>query len=72
MKREVDEPLKVLESGRDERRKDHRHCRNIEIGRPIFDRKCNFLVQTKKSIYSAPVRLIDGLTPDLSMSVSYR
>ena len=26
MKREVDEPLKVLESGRDERRKDHRHC----------------------------------------------
>ena len=30
MKREADEPLKVLESGRDERRKDdHRHCRNI-------------------------------------------
>ncbi len=29
MKRKVDEPLKVLESGRDERRKDHRHCRNI-------------------------------------------
>jgi hypothetical protein len=26
MKREVDEPLKVLESGRDERRKDHRPC----------------------------------------------
>ncbi len=29
LKGEVDEPLKVLESGRDERRKDHRHCRNI-------------------------------------------
>ena len=46
MKREVNEPLKVLESGRDERRKDHRHCRNIEIGRPIFDRNYNFSVQT--------------------------
>jgi hypothetical protein len=46
MKREVNEPLKVLESGRDERRKpDHRHCRIIEIGRPIFDRKYNFSVQ---------------------------
>ncbi len=28
--------------------------------------------QTKKSIYSAPVRLIDGLTPDLSISVLNR
>ena len=47
MRREVDEPFKkVLEGGRDERRKDHRHCRNIEIGRPIFDRNYNFSVQT--------------------------
>ena len=36
---------RVLESGRDERRKDHRHCRIIEIGRPIFDRNYNFSVQ---------------------------
>ena len=28
---------------------DHRHCRNIEIGRPIFDRNNNFSVQIKKS-----------------------
>jgi hypothetical protein len=29
-----------------------------------------FLFKTKKSIISAPVRLIDGLTPDLSLFVS--
>ncbi len=56
MKREVDEPLgsrKWLAVTNDGST-DHRHCRNIEIGRPIFNRKDNFSVQTKKSIYSAP------------------
>ena len=63
------------ESGRDERRKDHRHCRNIEIGRPIFDRKYNFSVQKltelvifKKSIYSAPEHARSVLMVDLNSS----
>ncbi len=29
----------------DERRKDHRPCRKIEIGRPISNQKYNFSVQ---------------------------
>jgi hypothetical protein len=47
MKREVNEPLgsrswlAVTNDGIV-----HRHCRNIEIGRPIFDRNYNFSVQT--------------------------
>jgi hypothetical protein len=34
-------------------RTDHRHCRNIEIGRPIFDQKYNFSVQIKKSEHAS-------------------
>ena len=76
LKRKVDEPLKVLESGRDERRKpDHRYCRIIEIGRPIFDRNYNFSVQKltelvifKKSIYSAPEHARSILMVDLNSS----
>ena len=77
MKRKVDEPFKkVLEGGRDERRKDdHRHCRIIEIGRPIFDRNYNFSVQKltelvifKKSIYSAPEHARSILMVDLNSS----
>jgi hypothetical protein len=42
---------------------------------PQSDRRTSFrdlFLKTKKSIISAPVRLIDGLTPDLNISVLNR
>jgi hypothetical protein len=64
--------FKVQENDRgDERRKeDHRPCREIEIERPIFNQNTIFLFKTKKLTISAPMHLIDGLTPDLSLSIS--
>jgi hypothetical protein len=69
-KERLTNPLKVLESGRDERRKDdHRHCRIIEMGRPISSSNYNFSVQNiKKTIYSAPEHARSILMVDLNSS----
>ena len=42
MKRKVDEPLKVLESGRDERRKDHRYQEILSDCKTYFRSKIQF------------------------------